>query len=836
MSEFDVNIHYTENDIEKVQNKTNWFLQKYGDLGVFHLYKEGAQNSIDEYEDPKCVKFLKSIGEGKKKRILKTTYDKLTDRVTIEDSGRGIPEDDYSVEVVCTKLQSGSKFQRDQGGKSSGEFGLGITLVNALSKEFSITTYRNTYYHTVKFEGGKKVGEIKNPVKKNEKRHGTIISFISDPKYLGAGSHLPIEVVKDWLEDMSYQVSDGIEFVVEEWDGLTLEKTTTFKKKPFSELIMKFIPSGSKVGFGPVSLKREAKHPEEITQHIVDKKGAVKDKVVMMDKDVTLEFAFAYDQSSMESDYISYCNFTRTDDGGVHIDSVEEALCRYLQKQAKNSLTEAQQAKWDITFNDVRAGLKMVVNLSTNAQVDFMGNAKTKIQNESLKPLLKTLTTEAVTEYFEKNSGLGAVCKLIVANARARIEMQKVKDVSIQKRYDAFSEYDIPNLIRANNTGNKYREIILIEGRKSAAGAIRNARDPYTQAIFGFRGQTANPLKSSSDVTNNDEWRQYIRALRCGYGSSFDISKLYYRKIIIGTDADIDGRAIGAGIATFHAVKLPKIVEAGMLYKVYPPLYAIDSKSTPFIRTKSELTELLLKETVKVYKIRVTDWYDIGYLDKDELWEFLYDTIDYRSTLDGLYDFYKVNRWIIEIIGASLVKFGAIKRVEGDYVLADGILEDQRFIRNFMQNIQKRFPESSLTGDKVHVIADGKRYQLKINTRFLTRIEDLIPIFEKYGSGLGVKEKGGEERLMSIGEFLQESYKLQPHVLNRFKGLGEADPDELWPTTLNPETRCLVRLTFGDIERDMKILMKLKSDKLAFRAERKRMMESYKIRKEDLDT
>lgn len=834
MSEFDVNIHYTENDIEKVQNKTNWFLQKYGDLGVFHLYKEGAQNVIDEYEDPKCIKFLKSIGEGKKKRVLKTTYDKLTDKVTIEDSGRGIPEDDYSVEVVCTKLQSGSKFQRDQGGKSSGEFGLGITIVNALSKEFSISTYRNNYYHTVRFENGKKVEEIKEPVKKTGKKHGTIISFISDPKYLGAGSHLPIDVVKDWLEDMSYQVADGIEFVVEEWDGLTLEKTTTFKKKPFSELIMKFIPAGAKVGFGPLSLKGEGKHLEEITQHIVDKKGVVKDKVVTMEKDVNLEFAFVYDQGSMESDFISYCNFTKTDDGGVHIDAVEEALCRYLQKQAKNSLTEAQQAKWDITFNDVRAGLKMVVNLSTNAQVDFMGNAKTKIQNESLKPLLKTITTDAITEYFEKNSGLGAVCKIIVANARARIEMQKVKDVSIQKRYDVFSEYDIPNLIRANNTGNKYREIILIEGRKSAAGAIRNARDPYTQAIFGFRGQTANPFKSSTDITNNDEWRQYIRALRCGYGPTFDINKLYYKKIIIGMDADVDGAGISVGVAAYHALKLPKIVEGGFLYKVYPPLYALDSKTNPFIRTKPELTELLLKETAKVYKIRISDSGE--YFKNDELWEFLYDTIDYRLTLIGLYDFYKVNRWIIEIIGASLVRFGAVTRVEGDYVLKEGILEDPKFIRNFMQAVQKRYPEASISGDKVHVIADGKRYQLKLNSRLLNKMADLIPIFEKYGCMLGVKEKGKEDEILSIGEFLDQSYKLQPNIINRFKGLGEADPDQLWPTTLNPETRCLVRLTFGDIERDMRIFMKLKSDKLAFRAERKRMMESYKIRREDLDT
>ena len=124
MSEFDVKVTYIENDLKKVQTKTNLYIQNYGDKGVFHLYKEMAQNSIDEDEDPALSKYLKSIGEDKKKRIIKTTYDHLSDKVTVEDWGRGIPEEQYEIDVVCTKLQSGSKFWRDQGGNSSGEFGV----------------------------------------------------------------------------------------------------------------------------------------------------------------------------------------------------------------------------------------------------------------------------------------------------------------------------------------------------------------------------------------------------------------------------------------------------------------------------------------------------------------------------------------------------------------------------------------------------------------------------------------------------------------------------------------------------------------------------------------
>ena len=124
MSDFDVKVMYTEDDLKKVQMKPNLYLQKYGDLGVFHLFKECAQNSYDEFEDRKCQEYLKSIGEGKSKKVIKITYDRLSDKTTIEDNGRGIPENDYEIDVVCTKLQSGSKFLRDQGGATSGEFGV----------------------------------------------------------------------------------------------------------------------------------------------------------------------------------------------------------------------------------------------------------------------------------------------------------------------------------------------------------------------------------------------------------------------------------------------------------------------------------------------------------------------------------------------------------------------------------------------------------------------------------------------------------------------------------------------------------------------------------------
>lgn len=832
---YDVRVMYTENDLAKVQTKTNLYVQKYGDLGVFHLFKEVAQNSIDEAIDPGLTAYLKSIGEDKKKKIIRITHDRLTDKVTVEDSGRGIPEEDYPIDIVCTKLQSGSKFFRDQGGASSGEFGVGITVVNALSSEFSIATYRESYYHKITFKDAEKVEDVKEKTSKTGKKHGTITSFIVNPKYLGAGCKLPMDMCIDWLELMSYQVDDGIEFHVEEYNGIELLNSMKIKKKPFSELIDRFIPEESEIAFGPVSFKGRGTHDETIIKNVMDKNGKVKEKKETRKKNITLEFAFAYDINSTESDYDSFCNFTKTDEGGVHVDAVEDVLCRFLQSAATDSMTEQQKEKYPVIRADVKAGLKLVVNLSTNAQVQFMGNAKNKIQNEDLKPVLKEIAKTEIEKLFTKESGkLAVATKIIKQNAKARIDMQKIRVATVKNKINRFDELGIPNFIPANNTKNgEYREIFLIEGKKSAAGSMVDGRDHNTQAIFGFRGQTLNPYKTTfAKFMENEEWKNYINVLHCGIGQSFNINKLFYDKIIISTDADIDGYGIGVGIAATHALYLPEVVKQGHLFKVYPPLYHIDDKERPFIGNKGELTELYMKAVIKRYKVRVIRG---DYFDKDEFWEFLFDVVDYRFTLTELYNFYKIPRELIEIVAAGLTLSGAIDSRTGEPKIVEGIFDDPKFVRSFMQFVQKSFPEMNLSGNNMTGVANGVRASVTINYRFIKKIASLIPIYEKYGCELGVKEKNTEERQMTILQFLDVTYSLTPKVLARFKGLGESNEEELWETTLNPANRILVQLTMDNIERDMEIFRKLKSDRLIYRRQRKEMIESFKIRYEDLD-
>ena len=177
--------------------------------------------------------------------------------------------------------------------------------------------------------------DVKEKIKKNGKTHGTITSFIVNPQYLGKGSKFPMDLCIEWLELMSYQVQENIEFVVEEYEGLSHIKTTKIKKKPFSDLIKKYIPNEKELPFAPISLSGKGSIEEEITRNVMTEKGTVKAKTSKAKKQIKLEFAFAYNQEEMVPEYDSFCNFTNTEEGGIHVDAVEEAVCKFLQRKTK---------------------------------------------------------------------------------------------------------------------------------------------------------------------------------------------------------------------------------------------------------------------------------------------------------------------------------------------------------------------------------------------------------------------------------------------------------------------------------------------------------------------
>ena len=720
-----------------------------------------------------------------------------------------------------------------------------MTVVNALSDYFKMDAFRSEEKteHILEFsEGVLKVDKIK-PNKSG--RHGTTIEYRVSKKYMGDDAKLPIEDVADWIDTLFYLDSsrlkqNSIKASLEIYDGMTLEKCIKYKPKPFADLISKIIPGSIKkkdltsVCFinGDTSLVESTK------MLIQNDDGSTSVEMQDIEKLIHLDIAFQYctrTDMNEPATYDTYCNYTNTIDNGSHLDAFDEAYCRWMQNKVNESMSEAQRSKMKVTWEDCRTNLYAIVSLSTNAQVGFVGNAKQKIQCLNLVPYMKDLITEKLDEYFTQNSSLLAeIIKLIKINVKARLEAAKAKTATQVERLNTFKEHEMKNYIRCNNTGKQFKELFLVEGN-SAAGSARNGSDPNTQAFFLFRGVVANPMKCSlSEIMQNREWRDFVTVVKTGIGPKFDINKLYFDRINIFTDSDVDGANITAGMLAFFYKHMRAIIEAGKLYKVYSPLYSIDDKDHPFVANKAEMAEIYLKKIVKNYKIKLEG--NDTYLSKDELYEFLVDTFDYRENLiRAAKESGNVNKFLVEAIIAYLVLFNIVRN-ENDYDDIDAIFNNQKFIKSIMSKIQKKFKEITVDNTaRFSGVVDGKYAIIKANKRFFRKTSDLIPIYQKYGYKVMVKEKDKEPVEMTIGEFLDLCLKLTPRIKTRFKGLGELNGDQLFSTTLDINNRVSVQYTVDDVERELAIFELTHGNSKKDSDGRKEMMKKYKIKREDLD-
>ena len=815
----DVKMYYVESDIEKIQTKTNLYLTSYGSEGAFHLVREVIQNSIDECIDSDSPGSTIIIG-----------YDILTDTLTCEDDGRGFPETDYPIDIFCTKIQSGSKFFRTTGSGTSGEFGMGLTAVNALSSSFSLESFRQQegYRHKITFEDGKKTSDKQSKLTKSGKQHGCIVSFSPSRKYLGANTEIPYKEVLDWTESMSYFIPKGIKIKFTIYKGMKVEDSRTFKAQPFAKLLDKICSDNNFSG------KVEFSGNSHITEKvkILGKNDKVTEKNVK--KDIHLDVAFRYSPDAVTY-YDTYCNYANTVDGGTHQDVAEELICRYLSGKAKDTQTDSQKDKYPIKWDDVKTGLCMVVNLVTGAQVGFVGNQKRRINAPDLIPMLKEIIMNGLDEFFGKNQSiLNDFIKIIKLNCKARIEMQKVKSATQKERMNSFKEHDMKNFIRCNNTGKHFKEIFLTEG-DSAGGSCSNACDKNTQAFLLFRGNVKNPLKCSfAEIMENQEWKNFVTVLRCGIGKNFDINKLYYDRINIFTDSDSDGYSISSGMLVFIYTYMPELIKAGKVFKVMAPLYSIDNKDKPFVVSKAELIDLFQKKVSKHYKIELANGRK---LNKDEMLTFLNDTSDYATNLIRIAkNMGNINKFFIERVIAYLVISGHIRSFK-DYDDMDKLLSDQKFVKKFMNFIQEDYPEIILHSDTHTLtgIVDGHFYSFKITKRFIRHAEDLIPIYKKYGYKLKVFEKEREPVDLSIGAFLDQASKLNAKIRARYKGLGEIDPGDMFKTALDINNRVSIQYTMENAAREVEIFRKLHAQTKSDAEKRKVMMANYKINRDDLD-
>lgn len=808
---------WIESDIEKIQTKQNLFIQEYGDAGIFHIAREGIQNSFDELNNPKS--------NGNKIII---SYDKATDFLTIEDNGRGFPENEYPLEIFCTKNQSGSKFFRESG-KSSGEFGIGSCVINALSDTYILESFRNkeNWDHRIEFKNGVKIKDTKKPLKKNGLQHGTILKFKASEKYFGKGSSFPYKDCIEWIETQMYLPMDNPDIKVEMhiFNGLKLVESHKFKRKPFSDLIYKYVDKDNK--FAPIL---SFNGNEDIIENINGEE---------IKKNIRLDVAITYNPA-YDTCYDSYCNYTNTKNGGVHIETVEKVFCNFMQMKAKDSMSEIQREKNPVIWNDVRTGLVCIVNLSTDAQVRFEGNMKDRIGNPDIIKPISDIVSKHLDSLYSKNQPVfDSFIKIVKENAKARVELQKLRTAVKTEKMSNLSEHALEKYIPCMNSGKEYKELYIVEGN-SAGGSVRNALNPKTDAVLLLRGNIINVFnKSISDIMKNEEVKLLVTVMRCGIGPSFDINKLYFDRINIMTDEDVDGFNISSQILALFYYRFPEIIEAGKLFKIDTPLYQLDDKDSSFVHNKREMVDIYRKAIVKRYKLKFMT--DKDWVSNDELREFLEDAYTYRSDLiNAAKSLGKTNKFLVEIALAYLVLYGVVKSEE-DHDEMDKAFDSQKFLREYMSNIQKRdkFKEVIYKDHRLSGIVEGHFRLIKMSGRFLKKTSELIPVIKKYGYEITIKEKGkdNEPMTLTIGEFLDMCQKFYPVHTHRFKGLSEINDSDLKKTALDHNGRMSTRYTMSsarkEVEDEIMAIVHGKNEK--YLAKRKDMMDAYKIHRDDID-
>ena len=669
--------------------------------------------------------------------------------------------------------------------------------------------------HKIEFEDGVKVRDTK---RKSAKKHGVIAKFSPSQKYLGKTAHIPRKELVEWITKISYFIPTKCKITLDIVKGSEVVERMKFKKKPLIDLLNNYV-AGDKLT-ADVMIERSTQMTEDVT----DLKG--KSKTIY--RDLSVQVAFAY-TNALEAYVDSYCNYINTTNGGAHLNAVKESIWRYFTKKLNEIMSDKERERYKILKVDVEQGLNLIVNLSTDMQMQLVGQTKNEVGNDELVDPIKRITTEGLEAFFDNHkTELDAILKVIKLNCKARIDAAKVKASALKVSYNDLDKFMERKFTPCNNKGKQYKELLLVEGG-SAARSIVEARDPDTQAVLELRGVTANAQKrTAATILENAEWKKYVDILHTNWGPKYDPIKCYYDKILIMTDSDIDGLGITSGICNFHVWYMPEIIRDGRLYKCIAPLYKLDDKKHPFARNKLEYVEVYQDKIIAGYKIAILEISDKN-IGKSEFKEFIYDTEEYSEQVLRISKYYKVNKFFIERIAAFVASHPSIK---GEPVN----LFKGKMYTEFMEWLQLMFPEMKSNGKQMlRGVIEGRTQSIKINERFFKKIEPLIPIYEKYGYALRVTEKNSDPIVVSILQFLDMSSKYKSRIITRFKGLGEANAEDLWDTTLNPDTRILIQYTMDDYEKALDTFRVLHGQSAKDSRRRKEMMKAYTINRNDLD-
>ena len=573
--------------LEAVRKRPGMYIGSTGARGLHHLVYEIVDNSVDEALAGYCT-------------TIKVTICK-DNSITVEDDGRGMPVDKHpklkipAVEVIHTVLHAGGKFGGGGYKVSGGLHGVGASVVNALSTHMEVEIRRNGKIYKQCYERGKTVTPLE--VIGDSKKTGSKTSFWPDPEIFET-TIFDFDTLEHRLREMAF-LNKGIKIIFkDEREGK--KRSETYHYEGGIKEFVKF-----------QNQNKDAIHPDVIYFEVVRDTCEV-------------EIAMQYTESYNEL-VLGYANNINTTDGGTHIVGFKSALTRIFNDYGKKA--KILKENDTLSGEDVREGLTAIVSVKL-AEPQFEGQTKAKLGNPDMRGFVETTTNENLTAFLEENPAQAKIIlEKCIKAARAREAARKARDLT--RRKGALDSFSLPGkLADCSDKDPSQCEIFLVEG-DSAGGSAKDGRDRKRQAILPLRGKILNVEKARLDrILNSDEIKNMITAFGCGIGDDFNVEKLRYHKIIIMTDADVDGAHIRTLLLTFFYRYMRPLIEGGFVYAAQPPLYQVKKgKDVYYTYGEDEQTELMKSLEGKAGKADIQRYKGLGEMDAEQLWD---TTMDYE--------------------------------------------------------------------------------------------------------------------------------------------------------------------------------------------------------------
>jgi DNA gyrase subunit B len=713
--------------MQAVRKRPAMYIGDTGERGYHHLVYEVVDNSIDEALAGYCSKIDVIINKD--------------GSLTVQDDGRGIPVDMHptqhkpAIEVVLTVLHAGGKFDGSNYKVSGGLHGVGVSCVNALSDWMKVEVRRNNKLHAIEFARGN-VTKPLEVIGDCDGQTGTKVTFFPDHTIFTC-RQFKAEILCARLRELAF-LNKGVTIHFRDDESSTHHEETFHYEGGINEFVEYL--NQNKRALSPV----------------IHFEGAREGLTGTVQAEVSLQYNDSY--STIEQ---TYCNNIRTIEGGTHLSGFRRALTSTINKYgSENKLIKEKD---NLTGDDMREGLTVVVSVKV-PQPQFEGQTKTKLGNGEVDGIVGSIVSERLMTFFEENP---AIAKTIIEKtllaARAREAARAAREST--RRKGVMDSLSLPGKLSDCSSKDPAKcELYLVEG-DSAGGSAKDGRDRATQAILPLRGKVLNVEKARIDkVLANNEIRSLITAIGCGFGEEWDISKARYHKIIIMTDADVDGSHIRTLLLTFFYRKMPELIEKGYVYLAQPPLYKVERrKKSEYVLTDADLSKKLLTLGLDDYKIKDKSGTE---LEEEKAKDFMTLLSEIEST---------------------------VKTIESRGYSPKEILEDSSVESSGASILKKLF--SSLSG-----------YGYESSDWFDGTLRNLLDEVRAHG-------------------------KVGLNII-RFKGLGEMDAEELFETTMDPNTRHMLRVKISDAVEADRIFSLLMGDEVE---PRRRFIEDNALSVRNLD-